>query len=180
MYRFHASAWWAWRNLSLPISFRNLHFQGLANEYSHFHECTYFPDNLRSKDTYLSSDYFKKRGGGNQRNSCSLLCLRRLPSNWLLKRRGDSDVIFWNYLLQVVVLLPPASEGWGKVMFWVCSHGGGGGGYWSTGPMSFLGGTPSPSRNTSTGPCPFWGYPQSGQDGVPPQPDQDGVPPSQD
>ena len=30
----------------------------------------------------------------------------------------------------------------------------------STGPMSFPGGTPSPSHNTSS-PCPLWGEPQS-------------------
>ena len=29
--------------------------------------------------------------------------------------------------IAICTLLPPASEGWGKVMFSVCSHGGGGG-----------------------------------------------------
>ena len=78
------------------------------------------------------------------------------------------------------IYLPPASEGWGKVMFSVCSHPGGGG-YTSKVPIPFprlwshvLSGMGVPH---SLVPCPFWRatsdlagggrVPQSWPEGVP-------------
>ena len=68
--------------------------------------------------------------------------------------------------------LPPASEGWGKVIVSVCLfvHTRGGGEWPHLNPIIFLlvpwcpfwgggGFTPSPSHNTSTGPMSFWGVP---------------------
>ena len=47
----------------------------------------------------------------------------------------------------------------------------------STGPMSFLGGTPVTGlRSLLGGGTPSWGTPQPGQDGVPPA--RDGIPPA--
>ena len=57
--------------------------------------------------------------------------------------------------------LPPACEGWGKIIFSVCSHLRGGGGY----PIRWMGDTPSQV--------------QVGGGGIPPSQVQVGLPPSQ-
>ena len=61
-------------------------------------------------------------------------------------------------------LLPPASQGWGKVLFSVCLSVHISGGV----PQSGLGGVPHPKSG---------GYPIPGLDGVPPSQTWDGVPP---
>ena len=77
--------------------------------------------------------------------------------------------------------LPPSSEGWGKVIFSVCSHPGGtfiqpDWGYWGFQPH---GGTPIQPNEGVPHPA-QWGVPRLGQYGVPPSPPSglDGVPPS--
>ena len=85
------------------------------------------------------------------------------------------------HVLFFYLSLPPASEGWGKVIFSVCSHlrGWGGSGRWYPRPRSGGGGVPQPGLDGEGGvPWPgldgggctparsgWWGVPQPGLDG---------------
>ena len=65
-------------------------------------------------------------------------------NEYSLHSRQYASCVHTGGLSSVIIFLPTASEGWGKVMFSVCPH---------------LGGTPARSRWGGTAARFYWGYP---------------------